>query len=318
MLTMSPGVSPAAATAVTVRIDLGRIRQQAVEIAQRTRVDVLAVVKADAYNLGASRVAQALAPAVAGFCVFSLSEAIEANLGATGRPSLALGPPQTLDPRLWIAHRCRPCVTTVEQATALHAARPIVCVDTGMQRFACPPDQLDAVIRAGQCDEALTHATRLEHVERLRELIGDRPLKLHAAATALLSEPAAWLNAVRPGLALYRGAVRVSTRLMEARDARGPAGYTGFVTQRFGVIPCGYALGLRRGVCSVHHRPMKILEVGMQSAFVELPPDAHVGDEVVLLGDAVDEATLAEQWQATPHEILIRLAAAGQGEYIGA
>ena len=41
-------------------------------------------------------------------------------------------------------------------------ARPILCVDTGMQRFACAREQIDDVIRAGAIDEAFTHAVTLE------------------------------------------------------------------------------------------------------------------------------------------------------------
>lgn len=34
-------------------------------------------------------------------------------------------------------------------ARALPRAEPILCVDTGMQRWACPPEQVDEVLRAG-------------------------------------------------------------------------------------------------------------------------------------------------------------------------
>ncbi len=65
---------------VTVRIDLDRVRANARAIRQRAGVPVIAVVKADAYGLGIDKVARALAASVDEFCVFSLSEAIEADL----------------------------------------------------------------------------------------------------------------------------------------------------------------------------------------------------------------------------------------------
>src|SRR5881398_2358228 len=99
---------------VSVRIDLGKVRENAAAIASGTGVAVLAVVKADAYGLGAGRIAEAVAPVVGGFCVFALREAVEAELWRrTGKPSLALGPPETLDPRPWLQQRARPCVATV-------------------------------------------------------------------------------------------------------------------------------------------------------------------------------------------------------------
>ena len=65
--------------------------------------------------------------------------------------------------------------------------------------------------------------------------------RLHAAGTALLGIPEARLDAVRPGLALYRGAVRVSAPLAEVHASAGPVGYSGFTpsTGRHGVILAG-------------------------------------------------------------------------------
>src|SRR5438067_2019491 len=76
-----------------------------------------------------------------------------------------------------------------------------------------------------------------------------RRLRLHAAATSLLDEPDARLDAVRPGLALYRGAVTAMTRLAEARASNGPIGYTGWHNDgaTHGVILAGYSHGLRPG-----------------------------------------------------------------------
>ncbi|HEX2973358.1 MAG TPA: alanine racemase [Tepidisphaeraceae bacterium] len=285
-------------------------------MAVQTRTPIYAVVKADAYGLGAAKVAGAIADLVEGWAVFSLAEAIEAKLWElTGKPAIALGPPEDLDPGPWKANHVRPAVSSVEQAEALRSADPIVCVDTGMQRFACPADQLEAVISAGGCREAFTHATNLEHVRRLKELAGNRGLRLHAAATALLHEPQAWLDAVRPGLAMYRYAVRVSAPLIEARESRGPVGYSGFRANRHGVILCGYSNGLRKGPCLVNGQKRRVMEVGMQSAYVELGEGDRAGDEVVLLGDNLDAAEVAASWGCTGHEVLLRLVGAGEREY---
>ncbi len=141
--------------------------------------------------------------------------------------------------------------------------------------------------------------------------LGGRGLRLHAAASALLEEPEARLDAVRPGMALYRGAVHVATRLVEARDGGGPAGYGGFTAERFGVILCGYSHGLRRGPCLIGGMRRSILEVGMQSAFVEIGPDDRVGDEVVLLGDSMTELDLAKAWGASEQQALLSMANMG-------
>ena len=180
-----------------------------------------------------------------------------------------------------------------------------------MQRFACPPSQINAVIAAGGCREAFAHAPTMERVKRFKEITAGRGLKLHAAASSLLDEKDAWLDAVRPGIAFYRDAVQVTTNLVETHDSHRPAGYTNFTASRFGVILCGYCNGLRKGPCLVNGQPRRILEVGMQSAFVEIGEKDRVGDEVVLLGDGLAPETIAKDWNCTPHEVIVRLAASG-------
>ena len=128
-------------------------------IGQRVGVPILAVVKSDAYGLGAERVVKALADLVEGFCVFSLAEAIAArSWESTGKISMTLGPDPGAGAEEYVKHHVRPAVWTVERAAALRVALPIMSVDTGMQRFSCPPGQVDAVLKAGACDEAFTHA----------------------------------------------------------------------------------------------------------------------------------------------------------------
>jgi alanine racemase len=302
---------------VQVKIDLSRIRENVASIARRCEVDVIAVVKSNAYGLGAVPVAETIADLVAGFCVFSLKEAQAAKLWDVARkPTLSLGPSLEIDAAEFAAAGVRPAVWTIEEARRLCPARPVLCVDTGMQRFACPERNLDAVLRAGEIDEAFTHATRMEHIALLSSIVGGRGLRLHAAASSLLDEPAARLDAVRPGMAMYRGAARVSCRLIEVRDGGRPAGYTGFIAKRFGVVLCGYSQGLRPGPCVVNGRRQRIVEVGMQSAFVELAPDDRVGDEVVLLGDGLTEAQVGGIWECSEQQALATLTNAGIRSYI--
>jgi alanine racemase len=303
-------------SAVRVHVNLSKIRAAAQQIRQKTGVEVLAVIKADAYGLGAYEVAGAIADVVQGFCFFSLKEAVAASLDAKSRkPSILLGPPGSTVPQDYISLNLQPSVSTLEQATALKKANPILCIDAGMQRFACPPSQIDQVIAAGGCREAFAHAPTMQHVQKLKEITAGRGLRIHAAASSLLEEKDAWLDAVRPGIALYREAIHVSTHLVEVHDARGPAGYTNFAAPRFGVILCGYSNGLRKGPCLVNGQARKILEVGMQSAFVEIGAKDKVGDEVTLLGNGLSPEAIAKEWNCTPHEVIVRLAASGARHY---
>src|SRR5688500_8169277 len=160
---------------VNVDIDPARIVENVRAIKQKVGVRVLPVIKADAYGFRAADVTRALAEVADGFCVFSVAEAIAIEYRTlTDKPPIALGPPRLGAPDWYVRHGVRPAVTTVEEARELRGADPVLCVDTGMQRFACPPDKIEAVIEAGDIHEAFTHATRIEHVEKLVELLGGR------------------------------------------------------------------------------------------------------------------------------------------------
>jgi alanine racemase len=299
---------------VHVQIDLKKIRGNIEELRRRTGRPVIAVVKADAYGLGATQVAPAIADLVDGFYVFDPAEAIQYGLPATGCRTIAMLCASN-DPKDYLSHQIQPVVWDAERAKLLKSAKPILSVDVGQKRYGCEPKDAKAILQAGDIHEAMGHAIRLDQVAILRQAVGGTGVKLHAAATALLDQPEAWLDAVRPGLALYRQAVRISATMIDVRDSTGPAGYSGFVTPRHGLIRCGYSNGLRRGPCLVNGQRRKILEVGMQSAFVELGPADSLGDEVILLGDGLTEDEVAAAWGSSPHEALFRLAGTGVREY---
>ena len=318
----SPAYRPMFPSAhVSVQVDLPRVRQNVELIARRTGVPIIAVVKADAYGLGARQVAKAIGDLVDGFYVFDAAEAMRyALFDLTGRRTIVLrgDSPDAAD---YLARRIQPVAWTEDRARALRPMHPIVSVDTGQQRFGCDRALLRQIAAAGDIQEAMTHATTVAQASSLKRALDDAglvPCRAHAAGSSLLDQPAAWLDTVRPGLAMYRGAVRVTTHLVEARDSTGPAGYGGFVVNRHGVILAGYSNGLRPGPCLVNGRPSRVLEVGMQSAFVECAAGDRAGDEIVLLGDGVELDAIASQWRTSQHEALLRLAELGPKNYVPA
>jgi alanine racemase len=302
----------------SVTIDLARVRANAEAIRARTGVPLIAVVKADAYGLGARRVVEAIHEVADAFYVFDAAEAsLYSDVDTQGKFTLAmLGASDDVSD--YVGRRIRPCVWSVGRAKRLGRARPVLSLDTGQRRLGCSPEVAREIVATGVCEEAMTHATTVGQARMLREALGGRVARLHAAGTALLEHPEAWLDATRPGLALYVGAVRVASRLIEVRDVTGPAGYSGFTssTGRLGVIRGGYCDGVRPGgVVSVNGERRAVPEVGMQSAFVELGPNDKAGDEVVLLGDGITEQDVAAAWGTTPHEALVRLAGMGERVY---
>lgn len=296
---------------VSVAVDLDQIRSSAEQIHRKTGVPLIAVVKADAYGLGAAQVADALDGIADDFAYFSIDEARE-----IGRPGIVLGPPEG-EPAEYRELRLRPCVGTREQARRYAGLPVAVNVDTGMQRFGCPPEELDDLLALCQVSEITTHAATPAAVELLKRIVGGRRHRMHAASTSLLNCPQAWLDGVRPGLALYRGALRVSTRLHCVRRTRGAAGYSGFECPCVGIILAGYSNGLSPAPVLINGRRQHILEVGMNTAFVSADPADCAGDEVVLLGDGLSEADLAAHLRVREHEVLCRYAALGPRRYLG-
>ncbi|MBC8106628.1 MAG: alanine racemase [Anaerolineae bacterium] len=296
------------------QIDLNRVRANAQRIIHQTKVPVIAVIKAQAYGLGARDVTMALSELVDSFYCFSLGEAIDAGTRDTGKSTIAIALDESISAEDYRSHNVRPAVWNVRQAERLRSARGVLVVDTGQQRFACPRERIDDVIRAGEIDEAFTHATRVEHARMLADWCAAKNLRLHAAASSLLDVPEARLDAVRPGLALYRDAVHVTTRLLEARDTIGPTGYGGFVssTGRHGVIAGGFTAGVRPGPCRINGQARRVVECGMQTSFVEIGKNDHAGDEVVLLGDDLPIEEIASASNVTPHEALWRLASSNR------
>ena len=295
---------------VQVTINLDQVRAAAEAIRAKTGVGLIAVIKADAYGLGAARVADTLASVVNEFAYFAVSEARE-----VGRPGLILGPPEG-DPAEYCELDLRPAVANRAAAQKFAGTRVAVKVDTGMQRFGCPPEDLDDLVARCDVEDFFSHAVTLDAIERLRRACAGRGRPLHAAATCLLDYPEAWFDAVRPGLALYRGAVRVTTRLQSIRETAGPVGYTGFRWSRVGIILAGYSNFVLPAPVLINGSPQRLLEVGMNTGFVSVDPTDKPGDEVVLLGGGLTEAVLAEHVHVREHEILCRYTAMGPRHYV--
>jgi alanine racemase len=124
-------------------IDVAALRHNAAAIQQQVgpKVDVVAVVKANAYGHGVSLVVPALAPQVAMFAVANLAEAVEVRVLAPDHPIFILSPVAP-DERAEIEARgFIPMISSVEEAAAysqLSRTRrtPVhLKIDTGMGRM---------------------------------------------------------------------------------------------------------------------------------------------------------------------------------------
>jgi alanine racemase len=326
---------------------------------------VYAVLKADAYGHGAQAVARRLSLDGADrFAVAQTDEGIRLRRAGVGGEILVLSNAEAADlPRLR-AYGLTPALYDFGQLRDLAAASrefpaPIDAhleLDTGMGRAGFRLEELTAAVEAlraapglrvvgtfanlSSADDASSAVTSRQ-VERLLEgatrlsSAGIGPGLVHAAnSAAVLGHRDAWLDAVRPGLALYgiaprpgaaepglRPALSVETRVLAVRTlpVGTPIGYGGrFVTARpssVAVLPIGYGDGYLRsfsGTASVllHGRPAPVVgAVSMDVTLVDATGLAvDRGDRAVCLGAqggaSVSAWDLALASGTIPYEIL--------------
>jgi alanine racemase len=218
-----------------IEVDLDAVADnvRALQAAAQPRQGVTAVVKAQAYGMGAAAVAQAAVEAGArGAAVARLSEARRLRQAGFRHPILLLGGLDPDDYAAVISLDVTPTLTDWLTAEGLAAAarglgrraRVQVKVDTGMTRYGAPPDEAVAMVRAMRRVDSLelegfyTHFAaaddpdpffahqQLARYRAICEQLETEGLALglkHAANSAgTLRIPNAGLDTVRAGIAL--------------------------------------------------------------------------------------------------------------------
>jgi len=346
-----------------VEIDLQAIVGNARAVRQVTGTDLYAVVKADAYGHGAVAVAAALATrkAAAGFCVSLVEEGVALREAGITLPILVMGPSQVGGEEEMVAARLTPVISSHEELAALAHGGPLdahLKVDTGMGRLGVALEDAVGLARDAQqqgirivglmthfanadTDDAgddtsltRTQIARFSEVDRALVAAG-APLRVRHAAnsSAALAFPAARLDLVRCGIALYGNgrwgdqveqAMRLVTAIAQLR--RIPTGasvgygatWRAARDSRVAVLPCGYADGLPRrasGHAQVAIRGKRVPLVGtvsMDQVVVDVGDDGVQPGEIATLfgpGDA-GEPTVRDwaAWAGTvEHEIVTRI-----------
>jgi alanine racemase len=267
-----------------VDIDLGALLRNGTTVATQTRVPLLPMVKADAYGLGAVRVARALERLDPwGFGVATIVEGEELRYAAITRPIMVFTP---LVPDDFDAAARANLIPTLGDAAAIARWHETglpwhLAIDTGMSRAGIPWNRvcdLDEVLRAAPPQGAFTHfhsaerddASRTEQEQRFDEAIAAMPARpplLHAENSPAIEHrgPSPW-SLARPGIFLYgvgsgnspmiepEPVVAVRARVVDLRTV--PAGDTvsyggSFRAEsdcRVATLAIGYADGYRRAL----------------------------------------------------------------------
>jgi len=197
-------------------------------------VEVMAVLKADAYGHGAVRVAHtALNNGASWLGVACLGEAMELRRAGITAPILALGYTPPWQARAAVLADAVTTLFSIEVAEALsraaldlgRTARVHIKVDTGMGRLGLLPDEVIPFARQAtrlpglEMDGIFTHLAAADdadpsytlwQLERFEAVLatlreeGIQPRRVHAAnSAALLRFPQSHYTMVRPGLAMY-------------------------------------------------------------------------------------------------------------------
>lgn len=218
-----------------VEINLEALRQNADVLRGKPGVELMAVIKANAYGHGAAAVARALQGRVALLAVANLREAEEIEVTKVAAPILLLSTCLPEEREAVLRDQLRFCVSSLEEAAAWDAAagklgvrgHGHVMIDTGMGRMGFPEagwgegtarsllgfskiewESLASHLPVADDDPQFTKA----QMERFRQCVekaraaGLRPRWVHLDnSIALLAYPqtAEFCNLARPGLALY-------------------------------------------------------------------------------------------------------------------
>ena len=278
-----------------VEVHAAHLRANAAAVHKLTSVPILAVIKNNGYGAGVVHVARALEDAahVRGFAVVKLHEAMALRDAGVRKPVLLMGPVADADVMDVAAREIDLMVYTpigpaLERAAGRlgRAVRIQICVDTGLGRVGVPHARAFDFVR----DLARVHGVEIrglmmtftedeafdrEQLRRFHSLIAQLDaagvttgVKHAASSYTLFQHRDAFLDTVRPGMALYgiypepafrtagllelSPAIALKARVAYVKQLQSgeSAGYNrAYVAQRpvwIATLPVGHADGLPR------------------------------------------------------------------------
>ncbi len=292
-----------------VEVHADHLRHNVSEIHRRVESrPILAVIKNNGYGLGVANAARILEPLepIAGFAVVKLYEAVTLRDSGIRKPILLMGPFDDQNLADMAARDIMPMVYTpigpMLDTVARTRQQPVrlhVCVDTGLGRVGVPFREADRLIR----DLASRKSVQIEGVmmtftedpvfdsEQLTrfttlcaslERSGVRLGRKHAASSfTLFQRPEAFLDMVRPGMAIYGVYSEPEFRRAPALDLRPAVSLkarVAYVKQ----LPKGDSAGYNRAYLAKEDVWIATLPIGHTDG---LPREAAKGARVRINGE---------------------------------
>jgi alanine racemase len=268
-----------------IEIDLGALQRNAAAIAHRARAPLLPMIKADAYGLGAVRVARALEPLDPwGYGVATILEGAELRAAGITRPLVIFTPVDDDDLPDVRAAGLTPSLSRPESIDRWRAEGGgpwHLAVDTGMSRAGvrwdevvalrdatrrCPPEGAYTHFHSSQLNDGSVDVQE----ERFRVAVAALPkrprvLHLENSAAVVRRHHSAW-DCVRPGIFLYgvgsgqdasvepEAVIHVRARVVDVRRVRDgetvsyDASYRAVGDRQIATLGIGYADGYPRAL----------------------------------------------------------------------
>lgn len=312
-----------------LEIDIAKIRQNVLGVRARTGVGVLLMVKADAYGHGMLPVSLALDGDVGFFGVATLEEGCALRDGGVKSPVLvALSDASDLP--LMAGRGLTAAIRDTASLAALAALPPEkrpcfhIKADTGMHRLGMSPAEaisaLDFMRGTGLAPSGVySHFAEPDPAQA--ELFGTVAAAYkrvfpdavaHMASSSSLDLRGELDTMVRIGHAAYAGAMTVKSEVIAVRKVRAGerVGYAPFRLDADAVVAVvfgGYFDGVDRRSPSpvvIGGRVCPVLgSVCMDMFAVRAFEGVRVGDEVTLLGEGLDAATVARARGVSDYEV---------------
>ena len=339
-----------------MEISLSRLRHNAAAVRRLVAPrDVVAVVKAQAYGHGIDGVVGALwGEGIRRFAVADLPEARQVRSRLPEAAILVFGGCWQDQEDEFRRLRLSAAVfrdDLIPRGISVHLK-----IETGMGRFGLGADSTRRLARAlgTQVEGFFTtmasadkdREATLTQLERFLDTVDGLPGSRHVANSACLGIPETWLDAVRPGLALYglsscpipldlKPVLTWKARILcinELPAGKG-VGYAGrFVTSRpsrIGILGVGYADGYRRAFSDrtfvrTSAGPAPVVgAVSMDLTAIDVTelPEVRSDEEVTILeAEAASQVSvyrLAEAAETIPYEVLTAIGPRVERTYLG-
>ncbi len=324
-------------------VDLGAIKRNARALsARRPDAELMAVVKADAYGLGAERVVKALGEE--GYRTFVVSYPEEARAlyeALQGSVYYCLNAAPETGP---YTERCRPIHYRVEDLANWQGGSCGVQVEIGIHRMGIRPEELNGLEPRREVGLVIAHmshagAPSAEENDQQRDLFAGLKEKLApvfpkamfglSASGALLQEPGVAEESIRPGMAIFGGqagelgplepAARFEAMILSVHDVKpGEAvGYNALWRaggpSRIATLSAGYADGVPRRLSGQGAEVMVkgkrcpiVGAISMDLVTVDVTdhPQAEVGDWCELFGPSIPVDEVARKAGLIGYEVL--------------